>query len=418
MSDFAALSSWPRRIRQSNAIAALQALFINGRLSRAEIARQLGLNRSSSGHIVVELTESGLVREVVGDKPTRAEPLPAGRPGILLELVPDAAFFLGAEIGVEHITTLRIDLNADIVTCRVVPFDGCSVPVDIAVSRAVELAFEDLPLDVLALCEGIGLAAPVQMDPSGHVRIAPKLGWRDVNLAELARQAMPVDIPIIVENEANAFAIGEGYKRQDGRSGVTFFLVLESGVGGGIVIDGKLFRGGHGLAGEIGHIPVPEGEGRELEELLGLERLLVRHRETAGKSGATLGDFLADVRDRSPQAVSIADEWARHLASAIIQACRLIDPDRIVLGGSVAALYPMVAARVDLHIRALQASTFPVAEILVHDAPEIGAAFGAACMLHQRFLSLENRLLADDAATTKVPETHGDVTRHHATEED
>ena len=78
----------------------------------------------------------------------------------------------------------------------------------------------------------------------------------------------------------------------------------------------------------------------------------------------------------------------------------------------------MIAARVALRIRALQASTFPVAEILVHDAPEIGAAFGAACMLHQRFLSLENRLLADDAATTKVPETHGDVTRHHATEED
>lgn len=398
MNDFSGISSSPRRIRQSNARAALLALFRHGRLSRAELARLLGLNRSSSGHIVADLTQEGLVRQVADEKPHRPEPIRAGRPGILLELVPEAAFFLGVEIGVEHITALRIDLNAAIRDCRAVAFDGRAVTAPEAVGRAMELAFQDLPPDVLDRCEGFGLAAPAQLNLGGHLLIAPLLGWRGVNLASFARETLPARIPIMVENDANAFAIGEGYKRRDGRAGVTLFMVIESGVGGGIVIDGKLFRGGHGLAGEIGHIQVPEGGGLELEELIGLQRLLTRHRQVTGRTEATLEGLLAEVRDRVPQVVPIADDWARHLASVIVQACRLIDPDRIVLGGSVAALYPLVAARVGVHIRAIQAPTFPIPEILVHEAPETGAAFGAACMLHQRFLAGENAPPVEEAA--------------------
>lgn len=397
MNDFVSISSSPRRIRQSNERAALQALYRFRRLSRAELARKMGLNRSSSGSIIAELTASGLVREVQKDKAGCSRPARAGRPGILLELVPEAARFLGVEIGVEHITTVQIDLTASILRCKVEPFDGPSVAAGDAVALAVEQAFGDLPQEWLDRCEGLGLSAPAQMDARGQVRVAPMLGWKDVNMAEMARAALPVDVPVMVENDANAFAIGEGYKRSEGRLGVTLFLVIESGVGGGIVIDGRLFRGGHGLAGEIGHILAPEGGGEELEQLIGRERLLARYREASGRPDVDLGGFLADVRDRVPQAVCIGEEWARLLGFALVQACRLIDPNRIVLGGSVAALYPMVAARVAAHMRAAQAPTFPLPEIVLDEGAETGSAFGAACMLHQRFLSWANDRFADDA---------------------
>ncbi|HMR62002.1 ROK family protein, partial [Amaricoccus sp.] len=130
---------------------------------------------------------------------------------------------------------------------------------------------------------------------------------------------------------------------------------------------------------------------------IGLELLLKRYRGVAGTGDATLAGLLADVRDRAPAAVAIAEDWARHLAFALVQACRLVDPDRIVLGGSVAGLYPMVSARVAFHMETLQADSFPLPEIVLHEAAETGAAYGAACMLHQRFLSLENDLLAGDA---------------------
>lgn len=393
MNSFASVSSSPRRVRQANAVAALQAIFANGRLSRADLARQLGLNRSSAGHIITDLTANGLVREVTEEtlKPNRA-----GRPGVLLELVPESALFVGAEIGVEHITLVRIDLSARITHCRVEPFKGRSTAVGEAVDHAVKLAFDGLTADEFDRCEGFGLAAPAQMDRSGRVVVAPLLRWRDVDLAALARDALPVHVPAIVENDANAFAIGEAYTRRDNRDGVTLFLVIESGVGGGIVIDGRLFRGGHGLAGEIGHMHAPDADGAELEEAIGLERLLARYGQVTRVENITLPRFLADVRDRVPEALPIAEEWARHLGFALVQACRLIDPDRVVLGGSLAALYEMVSARVAFHMEALQAESFPLPEIVVHEAAESGAAYGAACMLHQRFLSLENDLFADD----------------------
>lgn len=388
MNSYVPTSSSPQRMRQSSVMAALQTLFAHGQLTRAELARHLGLNRSSSGHIVSELFAGSLVREVSEEEQEKRDPKKSGRPGILLEVNPLAASFVGAEIGVEHITTLRIDLAAENAETQVMPFDGRAVSVEDAVRQAVEQAFRDITTEQTERLEGFGLAAPAQMDRNGNVRIAPILGWRDVDLAALARDALPLDLPVMVENEANAFAFGESYREVDKRAGVTLFLVLESGVGGGIVIDGRLFRGSHGLAGEIGHVLVREGY--ELEQLLGLDRILERHRSVTKRSDAALDQFLKAVNDREPKAVEIAEDWAHDLATAIVAVCRLIDPARIVLGGSVAALYPLVAARVAHHMASLQAPTFPTPLIEVHDGLETGAAYGAACMLHSRFLSQDN----------------------------
>jgi predicted NBD/HSP70 family sugar kinase len=243
-------------------------------------------------------------------------------------------------------------------------------------------------------CRGLGLSAPAHIGPDGSLSLAPLIGWRDVPLRQIARAALPIDVPILIENDANAFAIGDSYKH--GRAGVTLFLLMETGVGGGIMIDGKLFRGGHGLAGEIGHTLVPGSGGQKFEQLIGREILVTQYREMTGRSEIELLDFLRDVRDRVPAAVTIAESWSRHLAYALLQACRLIDPDRIVLGGSVASLYPMVAARVAVHMAEGQSIAFPAPEIVVDEDAEFGSAFGAACLLHQRFLSLENEEFGAD----------------------
>lgn len=395
-----ATGSSPRRIRQNNVMAALQVLFASGGMSRAELARRLGLNRSSSGHIVAALAESGLVREVE-EPPERGAPSRAGRPGILLDLVPEAAMFMGIEIGVEHISTVLIDLGGQLRSCRKQVFDAPSATVEQAVRAAVSLGFGDLVPEMAARCRGVGISVPAHIGADGSVSLAPLIGWRNVPLAQVARATLPAAMPVVIENDANAFAIGDSYRH--GQSGVTLFLLMETGVGGGILIDGKLFRGGHGLAGEIGHTLVPGSGGQKFEQLIGRETLVAQYREAIGKPDADLADFLAAVRDRVPLAVTIAETWSRHLAFALVQACRLIDPDRIVLGGSVAALYPMVSARVAAHMAEGQTIAFPAPGIAVDEGPEFGAAFGAACLMHQRFLSLENDFhLPDDHADDRL----------------
>ncbi|MBC2835926.1 ROK family transcriptional regulator [Paragemmobacter straminiformis] len=394
MTEILAFGSSPRRIRQANVVAALQSLFGFGRLSRAELARKLGLNRSSSGHIVAELTESGLVREVEDDAAKRPDQARAGRPGILLELIPDAALFLGIEIGVEHIAAVVIDLTGKVRARASRPFTAPGTPIESAVQAAADLGLGALGPSGLGQCQGIGLSVPAHIYGEGIVAIAPLIGWQNIPLGEIARSLLPLNVPVTVENDANAFAIGDGYKHKS--SGVTLFLVLETGVGGGIVIDGKLFRGGHGLAGEIGHTLVPGSNGKKLEQLIGREAVLSQYRSATGRSDADLDTFLTDVNDRVPAAVNVAEDWSRNLAYALMQACRVIDPERIVLGGSVAALYPMVAARLAAHMGSERNAMFPVPDILVDDDPHFGSAFGAACLMHQRFLSLSNDSLALD----------------------
>lgn len=398
MKELTLLASSPRKIRQTNEIAALRALHRAHRLSRADLARILNLNRSSSGHIIAELTAAGLVREVNEEKAARQTYSRAGRPGVMLELVPDAVFFLGIEIGVEHITATEIDLRAAIIRTRSEPFDGPAHGVEEAVRHAVRLACSDLSPDRLERCEGIGISTPSQLNLNGTIHSAPLLGWNNINLIELVRQNLPFQTPLMVENDANAFAIGAGYGDSPIHAGVTLFLVMESGVGSGILVDGILFRGGHGLAGEIGHMQVEgaPGKGRNLEQIVGLTNILAEYRAVAGRRDTTFEAFLADVRDRVPEAVSIAENWAKALAYALVQTCRVIDADRIVLGGSVAQLYPLVAARLAAHMQAAQDMNFPLPSVQLNAEANFGPAFGAACMLHQRYLSLESNRFSED----------------------
>ncbi len=395
------LTSTPRRIRKANAIAALHALHRFDRLSRADLARKMGLNRSSSGNIIAELAAAGFVREVFREtKPKPSGHTHAGRPGTLLELVPEAAFFLGAEIGAEHITTVEIDLAANVVRSTTEPFAGSSVPAAEAIACAVRQAFRDVSPERLVLCEGFGLTAPAQVDAQGNISAAPALCWKDVNVAALATAVLPVDVPVLAESDANAFAIGATYSRSKAQPGVTVFFVIKSGVGGGIAIDGKLFRGGQGLAGEVGHLMVPGRDERNLEQAIGLGRTLALYRSRTNREDVGLKDFLTDVDDRVPIAVTIAEDWAHALAFAVVQVSCLIDPDRIVLGGSMAELYPLVAARVAAHIRELKAERVRSPEIVLYDDAAHGSAFGAACIMHQRFFSLENERLQRIAAPT------------------
>ncbi|MER9282146.1 ROK family transcriptional regulator [Mesorhizobium sp. M0522] len=410
MNDPALTASSNRRIRQNNEVAALRALHQFGRLTRAELARKLRLNRSSSGHIIASLTADGLVREAIEDLPEQAGYARAGRPGIMLELVPDAIFFLGVEIGVEHISTVEIDLGTNIVSTNVEPFDGPSISVEAAVDRAVRLALQSIPVSKLERCEGVGVSTPAQMDKNGFVHFAPLLGWRNVHLAKLVRDALPIRVPVLAENDANAFAIGATYGRSEVHSGVTLFLVMESGVGGGIIVDGSLFRGANGLAGEIGHLIISDAPGprRNLEQLIGLENIMADYRKTSALSDPTFGNFLSDVQNRLPSAVSTAEDWARALAIGLVQTCRIIDADKIVLGGSVAALYPLMAARVAAHIHAIQESSFPFPSITMNDEGTVGSAFGAACMLHQRYLSLQSQRFGDGTAELEGAEEDED----------
>ena len=203
-------------------------------------------------------------------------------------------FFVGVEIGVEHITTVEIDLAANIVSTNVEPFDGASIGVDDG--RRARSA------DGVRSHPGVEAASAARASASRRRRRwtgTASSGWRRCSAGRTCSSPSWCATPCrcafrsLAENDANAFAIGATYGRSELHAGVTLFLVMESGVGGGIIIDGSLFRGANGLAGEIGHLIVSDapGPGRNLEQVIGLENIMQRLPQTSGRRRADIPEL-------------------------------------------------------------------------------------------------------------------------------
>jgi glucokinase len=221
-----------------------------------------------------------------------------------------------------------------------------SVQAIVAVAREL-MALRD---DVSAL--GVGAAGMVQLD--GVMRFAPNVAWREFPLRERILSA--VRIPTLVENDANAAAWGE-FRFGAGRSSSDMLLVtVGTGIGGGIVSGGKLFRGAYGFGGEIGHIIVEPGgplcgcgnrgcweqvaSGRALGRL-GREAAAA-HPESvlfklAGGDPSNVTGYIvtAAAKSRDPIAVEIMSEVGRRLGEGIAGLVNILDPDVVVVGGGV-----------------------------------------------------------------------------------
>ncbi|RZU77803.1 putative NBD/HSP70 family sugar kinase [Micromonospora kangleipakensis] len=340
--------------------------------SRADIAAGTGLTRATVSAVVDDLIGGRLVAE--------ADPAPrtgAGRPARGLVLAGDGPAGLGLEVNVDYLAACVVDLAGTVrhhVVRRadlrpVSPADALARLAALAADARAAAARQGLTL------AGAALAVPGLVDAGGLVRLAPNLGWRDVDVPALLagnRLTEPVDgvPPLVVENEANLAALGELHA---GPSGSASFLHIsgEIGIGAGIVLDGRLYRGTRGWSGEIGHIPVhPEGRpcrcgGRGcLERYAGQEVVLA----AAGLAGAelpadTAATRLADLaRAGDPATLAALADAGTALGVAVAGVVNLLDLDTVVLGGGYAPLAPWLRPPVvaELARRVLTAAWSPV----------------------------------------------------------
>jgi len=249
-------------MRRSNLALVLRHLRDAGSRSRARIAVETGLNRGTVSSLVTELIDRGLVRE--GDVQRGGS---VGRPGQTVELDGRGIGGIGVEINVDYVTAIVLDLTNTVVFEQRVALDVQALTAD-----AVLDAVTDLAVRALADCAdkgmtpvGMTLAVPALVDAdTGVVAFAPNLHWRRVAVVaglterlteRLGRPAFGVR----VDNDANLAALGE--YAMGGRAGTPdlVYLTGETGVGGGVMIDGRLLRGAEGFSGEIGHMPLNPG---------------------------------------------------------------------------------------------------------------------------------------------------------------
>ncbi|MBO0847669.1 MAG: ROK family transcriptional regulator [Nocardioides sp.] len=248
----------------------LQQLLREGPASRADLSRTTGLTRVTVSDLVGELVSAGLVEELGAPAVTRV-----GKPPTLVGLAPDSSHVIAIDLSVSgRMTGAVLNLTGQVRARHEVALEGAHG--DDAVALVHRLAHE-----LIAMTErpvlGVGVGSPGVVDAEGVVIDAPNLAWRDMPLA--AGLAEDLDLPVFVANDANTAALGEHTFGDAGEGGLMVLLV-GTGVGAGLVLEGSLLHGHTGAAGEIGHVVVdPEGErcacGRIgcLETLLAVPRL-------------------------------------------------------------------------------------------------------------------------------------------------
>jgi glucokinase len=216
------------------------------------------------------------------------------------------------------------------------------------IAKAVEAVLREANIDP-AEVRGMGLGIPGQIAPnSTRVRFAPNLDWRDVDVAAL----MPPEWrwPLVVENDVRMGTYGEfAYGAAKGARHV-LGVFAGTGVGGGLILDGKLHTGFNGNGGEIGHLVVHWRRGASLESIAGRKYMMRRAKEKLDDApkrvrkewkgvdlGAVRSSQLAEFYQKDdPVAVELVDDAARALGAAIGGLINLLSPEVIVVGGGVA----------------------------------------------------------------------------------
>lgn len=368
-------------MRRQNLAVVLGAVAGHSRLSRADVSGRVGLTRAAVSSLVDELIGRGAVTEAAATASGRP-----GRPGRALAVNDAGPAGLGLEIGVGHLGACVVDLRGEPRVWRREERANAGRPAGEVLAEAAALAAAaEAEAAALGLrVEGRILAVPgvVPNDPAGLVERAPNLGWRGVRLRDHWPDADTLPEP---ENEANLGALAECWHA--GQPAETFVHVsAETGIGAALVIDGVLFRGARGFAGELGHLPVhPEGPDCAcgsrgcLEQYAGEAAVL---RESGlGQHGP--GDPVALLAERAgaghPPTLAALDRAGRALGLALTSAVDLIDPDALVLGGAYADLadWLLPSVRAELAARVTLRSWAPEAlrpSALGRRGPLLGAA--------------------------------------------
>ena len=354
-----------RAVRRHNLSVVLRQVVERGPRSRATIAQDTGLNKSTVSSLVSELMEFGLLVERGAEHRGTA-----GRPGLVVDVARDGVIALGLEVNVDYVGVQATDLAGGSRYKAMEAVDNRR--------RGVGEVFEALgALTRGALNEvqaqglrpiGATVALPGLVDiQRGALLVAPNLHWNDVPVVELLREHIDdTALPISADNEANLAALAELW--EGAATGYSDFVYVsgEIGVGGGIVLGGELFRGYRGFGGEFGHTTV-EVDGRPcacgsrgcLETRVGLEPLLA----AAGLNGEAVttrgaGKPVAELRRRAedgdPTALAALADCGRWLGVALGTVVNLLSPQAIVLGGYFAPmaewLSPVIASELSARV--------------------------------------------------------------------
>jgi glucokinase-like ROK family protein len=363
----------------------------HGPLSRTELGDRLAVSRTTIGVEVARLAEMGLVREV-GPAQSRG-----GRRSTMVDLADDVRF-AGIAIGATGVSVGITDGRLEVLETEQLPCDIRRGPEEV-LGTALERVRRLLDKLDIERPMGVGCGVPGPVDFGRGVSVAPPLmpGWDGYPVRDIV--ARELGCPAVLDNDVNVMAIGEQHAGVARQAADLLFVKIGTGIGCGIVVDGHLYRGANGCAGDIGHIQVtPDGVqcacGNHgcLEALAG-GAALARNATDAARDGrsAVLAELLAEHGSLGAESLGVAVSRGDPAASVLLRECgqrvgqviaglvSFFNPGMIVIGGRVSLLGHALLAEIrgTVYQRSLPLATGSL-PIVLSELPLWGGVIGAA----------------------------------------
>ena len=333
-------------------------------ISRAEIARETDLQRSTISAIVEDLTREGLIEEVGEGEST------GGRRPTLLKLRAAGPIAVGVSLTPTLTTIASSDLAGRVIDQQEFLTDPAKT------LHHIVSTVREFNSRYQGSIEGVGVSLPGLVDPStGTALYIPYFPWRDLPVSELISKA--AGVPVVIDNDANAVALAElWFGRPEVNDARDFILVLVAeGVGTGIIFDGQVYRGQRGAAGEFGHMvigsdaPVPCSCGSDdCWEAFASERAAIaRYRKlarVANKVQITFKEVVDRALGGEGNAKAALVETARSLGIGISNLIIGFSPEAVVVGGEIARAWELIESAITEAIEHSVRRGLPSARIL------------------------------------------------------
>jgi predicted NBD/HSP70 family sugar kinase len=344
----------PDLTRRTNRALVLEYVHRHGELARADLTHLLGLNRSTIGSVIADLVALGVVVERV---PARADGV--GRPSHLVGPRPDGPYVIAVEIDADHVTTSAVGLGGQVLSRD----DHDLRPQDTG-SRAVadriraDAATIAAAVSPGAFLVGVGVSLPGTVRQGDEiVQQAPNLGWRDEPFHDLLAARFPPGLPIRLGNDADVGVLAEHLRGAAQGATDAVYLIGKIGVGAGMIVGGRPLTGAGGLAGEVGHMvldpagPVCRcGSNGCMEALVGEAALLRASGRRRPPSRRAVAQVLEAARLGEPAALAGIERVGSALGLAIANVVNLLNPEVVILGGSLAPILELGAASIEAEL--------------------------------------------------------------------
>jgi predicted NBD/HSP70 family sugar kinase len=329
-------------LRRLNRLRVIRALRDEGQISRADIARRTGLSRSTVSSLVADLQADGLVVE--RPEPGSAHGAQGGRPPILLSFDASAGAAVGVDFGHSHLRVAVSDLASTILSERTQPLDtdhdaqeGLDAAAELVVGALADAGVERSAV----IGAGMGLPGPIEQGEGvvGSSAILP--GW--IGMTAETEMRRRLEIPVMVDNDANLGALAEAAFGAGRDAGDLIYLKVSSGIGAGLILNGRLYRGSHGLAGELGHVLVdPDGivcrcGNRGCLETVAATGALVDLLRRSHGEDLTVQDMLTAARAGDVGCRRVITDAGRALGQVVATLLNALNPELVVVGGDLAA---------------------------------------------------------------------------------